>query len=108
MITTKEDYMKLAELTEVSELYKSLTYFTLKCSAKEVEEINKTLFIIYDRFMVLSKESTKEVIEKKYNYFKDGEAITKKAFTENVPMDWGNEVDEYGEYTNGLYRANER
>lgn len=102
----KDEYLKLAELTEVSELYKQLTYFTLKCTGKEVEEINKTLFIVYNKFMELSKEAKQE--EKHYNYFKDGTAITKKAFLENVPENWQEEIDQYSEYSSGYFRAVER
>lgn len=58
----KEEYLKLTELTEVSELYKNLTYFALKCSGNEVEEINRTLFIVYNRFMEMSKEVNIETI----------------------------------------------
>ena len=57
----KDEYMKLAELTEVSELYKQLTHFTLKCTGKEVEEINRTLFIVYNKFMEMSKEVNTEI-----------------------------------------------
>lgn len=43
-----------------------------------------------------------------YNYFLEGIAITKKSFEENVPENWKGEVDEFGEYTYGYYRANEK
>lgn len=45
---------------------------------------------------------------KKYNYFYDGQAIPKSQFLENVPENWEEDVDEYGEYSWGYYRAIER
>lgn len=45
---------------------------------------------------------------KKYNYFYNGQAISRDQFLSNVPKNWENEVDEYGTYSYGYYRANER
>ena len=44
---------------------------------------------------------------KTYNYFYNGTPIQKSAFLNNVPDNWENEVDEYGEYSWGYYRASE-
>ena len=44
---------------------------------------------------------------KKFNYYYNGQPITKSAFLNNVPDNWENEVDEYGEYSWGYYRASE-
>ena len=41
---------------------------------------------------------------KKYNYFYDGQPITKVQFLQAVPENWESEV-EYGEYSFGYYRA---
>jgi len=45
---------------------------------------------------------------KKYNYFYCGQSITKSAFDAVAPENWENEIDEFGEYTYGYYRANQR
>jgi hypothetical protein len=45
---------------------------------------------------------------KTYNYFYYEQAIPKTEFTENVPENWSDETDEYGEYSYGGYRAVER
>ena len=45
---------------------------------------------------------------KTYNYFYYGQAITKQDFENNVPDDWESNVDEFGQYTYGGYRATER
>ena len=45
---------------------------------------------------------------KKYNYYCNGTAITKAQFEAVVPEDWESEVDEYGCYSYGYYRAVER
>jgi hypothetical protein len=42
---------------------------------------------------------------KTYNYFYDGTSITKAQFLAAVPENWESEVDEYGEYSYGYYRA---
>jgi hypothetical protein len=42
---------------------------------------------------------------KKYNYFHDRTPITKQQFISNVPADWEKEVNEFGEYSHGAYRA---
>ena len=43
-----------------------------------------------------------------YNYFYNGVAIQKSQFIESVPSNWENEVNEYGEYSYGYYRAVEK
>ena len=43
----------------------------------------------------------------KYNYFYNGYAITKTQFTNSVPNNWEEEVNE-GEYSWGGYRAIQR
>jgi hypothetical protein len=45
---------------------------------------------------------------KTYNYFYDGQPITKKQFLAAVPENWESEVDELGEYSYGYYRAVQR
>jgi hypothetical protein len=45
---------------------------------------------------------------KTYNYFYDGTAITKAQFLAAVPENWESEVDEFGEYSFGYYRAVQR
>lgn len=42
---------------------------------------------------------------KKYNYFYDGQAITKSQFLTSVPENWEDDVDENGEYHFGYYKA---
>jgi hypothetical protein len=44
---------------------------------------------------------------KKFNYFHDGEAITKAHFEANVPKDWLENIDKYGEFSFGYFRASE-
>jgi hypothetical protein len=44
---------------------------------------------------------------KKYNYFYDGQPITKAEFISVVPENWENEVRD-GKYSWGYYRAIER
>ncbi len=46
--------------------------------------------------------------EKRFNYFYNGVAIPKSQFIESVPSNWKSELDEYGEYSYGYYRAIER
>ena len=43
---------------------------------------------------------------KKYNFFYNGQAISKEIFLANVPKDWESQV-ENGEYSFGYYRATE-
>lgn len=45
---------------------------------------------------------------KKFNYFYYGTAIQKSRFDDNVPENWQDELDKYGEYSYGGYRAVER
>jgi hypothetical protein len=42
---------------------------------------------------------------KKYNYFYNGQPIIKSQFLASVPENWEDDLDEYGEYSNGYYRA---
>jgi hypothetical protein len=42
---------------------------------------------------------------KKFNYFHDGVAITKAHFEANVPENWQDDLDQYGEYSSGYFRA---
>lgn len=42
---------------------------------------------------------------RKFNFFYAGNPITKSAFLNAVPENWENEIDEYGEYSYGYYRA---
>ena len=44
---------------------------------------------------------------KTYNYYYFGTPITKKQFESNVPSNWKSQVDEFGAYSWGGYRANE-
>jgi hypothetical protein len=41
----------------------------------------------------------------KFNYFREGVAIPKELFELNVPKDWEQDLDKYGEYSSGYYRA---
>lgn len=43
--------------------------------------------------------------EKEYNYFYYGTPIFKAQFIANVPENWESEINEYGEYSYGGYRA---
>jgi len=52
--------------------------------------------------------TNKQIDMKNYNYYYDGTAITKAAFISNVPANWENDVNDFGEYTFGLYLAQER
>lgn len=45
---------------------------------------------------------------KQYNYFYNGSPIPRDQFLKYVPVDWENDVDQYGEYSFGYYRAVER
>ena len=45
---------------------------------------------------------------KKYNYFYYGMPITRSNFLKAVPENWEDEVDEYGTYSWGGYKAVER
>lgn len=45
---------------------------------------------------------------KTYNYFRGKQAITKKEFLQNVPENWEVEVNEFGEYSWGIFKAVER
>ena len=45
---------------------------------------------------------------KSYNYYYAGTPITKKDFEADVPADWENDVDEFGTYHWGLYKAQEK
>ena len=42
---------------------------------------------------------------KKFNYFHNGVAITKLQFESNVPENWQENLDQYGEFSSGYYRA---
>ena len=44
---------------------------------------------------------------KTYNYFYNGTPITKRQFLQAVPANWEEEVNGYGEYSYGYYRAEE-
>ena len=41
----------------------------------------------------------------KFNFFHQGRAITKAQFVNNVPSDWQSNLDEYGNYSWGFYKA---
>lgn len=47
-------------------------------------------------------------MKKKYNFYYFGRAITASQFLNNVPENWEDEVNEFGEYSWGGYRAIER
>ena len=53
-------------------------------------------------------ETKKTKKTKKYNYFYYGIPIPKANFLKSVPENWQEEVDEYGTYSWGGYRAVER
>jgi hypothetical protein len=40
-----------------------------------------------------------------FNYFNNGVAITKSQFESVIPSDWQNNLNEYGEYSYGYFRA---
>ena len=42
---------------------------------------------------------------KNYNYFYNNVAISKSNFLKVAPENWESEVDEFGEYSYGYYRA---
>jgi hypothetical protein len=42
---------------------------------------------------------------KNYNYTHNGQPIAKLNFICNVPNNWESQVDEYGEYSYGYYKA---
>jgi hypothetical protein len=99
------------KLHQLSDLFKNLSFLATECTQEETNQINKTLIIIYSKAEALNMEMNKPEEtqeEKQYNYFKDSTAITKKAFLENVPKDWQQDIDQYGEYSYGNYRAIER
>ena len=45
---------------------------------------------------------------KKYNYFYNGQPITKSQFLSLAPENWENELNEYGEFSFGYYKAVQR
>lgn len=45
---------------------------------------------------------------KNYNYYYNGQIISKSEFEKNVPENWKSEVDELGHYSFGYYKADER
>ena len=45
---------------------------------------------------------------KKYNFYYNHTPITRGQFEKAVPKDWENEMDDYGSYSHGYYRAEER
>jgi hypothetical protein len=53
-------------------------------------------------------KTTKKMKTTKYNYFYYGMPITSAEFEKAVPSSWQDEVDEYGTYSYGGYRAVER
>jgi hypothetical protein len=44
-------------------------------------------------------------MESKFNYFENGQSITKKQFEANVPSDWQENLNNFGEYSWGYFRA---
>ncbi len=44
-------------------------------------------------------------MKNKFNYFNNGVSITKSQFETIVPSDWKNNLNEYGEYSWGYFRA---
>ena len=42
---------------------------------------------------------------RRFNYFYNGEAIPKRNFTNNVPENWEKDLDQYGNYSDGYYSA---
>jgi hypothetical protein len=45
---------------------------------------------------------------KKYNYYYNGQSITKSEFEKRVPKNWNKKVNKLGEYSYGYYKAVER
>jgi len=41
----------------------------------------------------------------RFNYFNQGQPITKDQFLKNVPEDWKSDLDCYGHFSHGHYRA---
>ena len=48
------------------------------------------------------------MINQTYNYFYNGQAISKSRFENAAPENWENGIDENGEYSFGYYRAIQR
>jgi hypothetical protein len=44
-------------------------------------------------------------MKNQFNYFNNGVAITKSQFETIVSSDWKNNLNEYGEYSWGYFRA---
>ena len=63
---------------------------------------------MFDAIFVIQTKTIKHTAMKKYNYYYDGTPITKRQFEANVPEDWENDVDEFGTYHWGLYKAQEK
>ena len=40
-----------------------------------------------------------------YNYTHNGQTISKSIFITGVPINWENELNEYGEYSYGYFKA---
>lgn len=58
----------------------------------------------------MRKEITKKEFAKtvSFNYFYNNVPIQRAQFVESVPSSWENEINEYGEYSYGYYRAVEK
>ena len=44
---------------------------------------------------------------KKYNYYYNGQPISKEQFLKSVPENWESEIDEIGHYSWGYFKAEE-
>lgn len=79
--------------------------------AKNICKLNNNAYlyasIVNEQKTVFLNSQLKLCKMKKYNYFYNGQPISKDQFISAVPKDWEKEVKN-GEYSYGYYRAIER
>ena len=80
-------------------IYKHLT--------TDEKNILKKVLQIKSGFVVLHHQisSTKNNNIMKFKFTKDGQSISKAEFERNVPTDWVNQLDEFGCFSWGYFRA---
>ncbi len=94
----------------------NLTQTVSKILNREVTEEEAKTFALeqfgtlsaYLRQLDVDYKTKNKIKMKNYNYFHNGVAISKSNFLKVVPENWESEVDEFGEYSYGYYRAIER
>ena len=62
---------------------------------KEIEDLN------------LQGPTMEEFYKKKFNFFYNGQIISKSEFEQHVPANWREYVDDFGHFSYGYYKAEE-